>query len=142
MASLYRSANALVLPYRGEGFGMPLVEAMACGTPVIVPQAGPALEFCNADDSYFIPATEVPVPEPPPPLGEFSGLWTWFEPDVTSLARTMRHIYEHPEEARQRGAQASERVRKTFSWETILPLYHARITALTQNEAISYSRSE
>jgi glycosyltransferase involved in cell wall biosynthesis len=35
LASLYRGATALVLVSLYEGFGLPLVEAMSCGTPVI-----------------------------------------------------------------------------------------------------------
>lgn len=35
MATLYRAADVLLLPSGGEGFGVPLIEAQACGTPVI-----------------------------------------------------------------------------------------------------------
>ena len=37
---LYRCASALVYPSRYEGFGLPLIEAMASGTPVIAARAG------------------------------------------------------------------------------------------------------
>jgi len=130
LASLYRGCDALALPYRGEGFGMPLIEAMACGKPVVTTAAGPALEFCPPDASYLVRAPETPVADPPPPFGEFSREWTWFEPDLVELAATLRAIYEDRDEAMRRGALAGGRVLKTHAWPYIMPLYAARIRRL------------
>ena len=134
LASLYRGCDAFVLPYRGEGFGMPILEAMACGKPVIVTGEGPAPEFCAVDTGYLIPAREIAVTEPPPPLGKFSSEWTWFEPDVTVLAQTMRRVFEDREEAMRRGRGAAERVARTLSWDHVTKMYLDRIGRLTQME--------
>jgi glycosyltransferase involved in cell wall biosynthesis len=131
LAMLYRGCDAFVLPYRAEGFGMPLMEAMACGKPVVTTAAGPALEFCPAENSYLVRAEEVAVPDEPPPVGEMSREWTWFEPDLIELAETLRRVYENREGAAQRGQVAAEAVAKNYCWPRITQLYLDRILALT-----------
>ncbi len=134
LAELYRGSDVVVLPYRGEGFGMPLVEAMACGKPVIATAEGPAPEFCPADCSYLIPAKTVPIPGGINGFGKLAGEATWFEPDLDELARTMRDVYENQAEAAVRGARAGELIRPAYNWKRVTELYMDRIAAITNRE--------
>ena len=59
LAALYRRATCLVVPSLAEGFGLPALEAMACGTPVVASRI-PALEEVCADAAeYFDPIEEL-----------------------------------------------------------------------------------
>jgi len=133
LASLYRGCDAFVLPYRGEGFGMPLLESMACGKPVITTALGPSTDFCSTKTAYLIAAREEEVGDDPPPLGPLAGKFTWFEPDFADLVRTLRHVYEHRDEAAQRGRVAAQRVRQEFSWARVTTQYVERIRKLRAN---------
>jgi glycosyltransferase involved in cell wall biosynthesis len=55
LASLYRRASALVFPSLYEGFGMPPLEAMACGCPVACSVAASLPEVCGDAARYFSP---------------------------------------------------------------------------------------
>ncbi|MGH9352805.1 MAG: glycosyltransferase, partial [Terriglobia bacterium] len=103
LAALYRGSNAFVLPYRGEGFGMPLAEALACGKPVLTTGLGPAREFCPPEASYFIPARLQEYSNPQNQFGPMTSPEAWFEPDAEALADAMRRVFEHPEDAARQG---------------------------------------
>ncbi|HEY3475665.1 MAG TPA: glycosyltransferase family 1 protein [Anaerolineales bacterium] len=61
LAGLYANAALFVLPSHEEGFGLPALEAMACGTPVVVSDGGAlpevvgaaGLRFCLADSTQL-----------------------------------------------------------------------------------------
>jgi glycosyltransferase involved in cell wall biosynthesis len=57
LADLYRTAAALVFPSLYEGFGMPPLEAMACGCPIAVSRAGALPEVCGDAAVYFDPTS-------------------------------------------------------------------------------------
>ncbi len=59
LPSLYRASRCMVYPSLFEGFGLPPVEAMACGTPVISSTRG-ALEEVVADAALTIDPSSVP----------------------------------------------------------------------------------
>jgi glycosyltransferase involved in cell wall biosynthesis len=58
LPALYRRATAAVFPSLFEGFGMPPVEAMACGTPVAVSDRGAMAEVCGDAALRFDPEDE------------------------------------------------------------------------------------
>jgi glycosyltransferase involved in cell wall biosynthesis len=60
MAELYRSADALVAPYRAEAFNLPVLEASACGIPVICTKHGPTDDFMRDDFALFIDSVLTP----------------------------------------------------------------------------------
>jgi glycosyltransferase involved in cell wall biosynthesis len=55
LVSLYRRASALVFPSLYEGFGLPPLEAMACGCPVACSAAASLPEVCGDAARYFSP---------------------------------------------------------------------------------------
>ena len=91
MAGLYSACDCLVHPFRGEGFGLPVVEAMACGLPVIVTGAGPALDYASEKTAFLIPAERKPFPERRVGDLETIGRPWLFEPDMDALGLRWRN---------------------------------------------------
>ncbi|TMF81331.1 MAG: glycosyltransferase family 4 protein [Chloroflexi bacterium] len=91
LRALYHEALCVVLASHGEGFGLPLVEAMACGAPVIA-------------------ANRQSLPEV---VGDAGVL---FEPsDVDALASALRRMHEEPG-FRSELSERGRRRRAQFSW--------------------------
>lgn len=63
MAALYRSCNVFVSTYRGEGFSLPTLEAMASGLAVIVTKGGATDDFTTEDSAWYINSNPIPVPK-------------------------------------------------------------------------------
>lgn len=116
---IYTAADVLVHPYRGEGFGMPIAEAMACGLPVIVTGAGAALDFVDEEVGWLIPARMLAtrLPDDLPPSAE---PFVLAEPDPVALARLLREAAAAAGERKRRGAAGRQRILSSFSWDVVV----------------------
>jgi glycosyltransferase involved in cell wall biosynthesis len=88
LAAIYSGAHALVFPSEEEGFGLPTVEALACGTPVVACEVA-ALREVLGDRATFVARGDLdslvsvaqaatrPAPAPPPWTWQDAGRATW-----------------------------------------------------------------
>jgi len=127
LAPLYRSADCFVSPSRGEGWGMPALEAMACGLPVIATDWGGHTAFVHEGVAY-----PLRVRGTTPALAKcpyYDG-FRWAEPDAEHLRHLLRHVYERREEAHARGLAAAREVHAQLTWSHAAARIVSRIEAL------------
>ena len=127
MGALYRSADCFVLPTRGEGWGMPVLEAMACGLPAIATAWSAIPDFLTEDTGYPLAVRSlVPAVARCPWYEGFR----WAEPDVEHLRLLLRTVAEDPVEARRRGERAAAAVAAGYSLETVARRVKERVRGL------------
>ena len=79
---LLASADAFILPTRGEGWGLPIAEAMSMCMPVIVSDVPGPRAYANDSNAYIIPVLDV------------KDRWSYYQPDSVALERIMRTVVE------------------------------------------------
>lgn len=109
MRDLYSQASVFVLPSIEDGFGQVIVQAMACGVPVITTtnSGGPDV-ITDGKDGFIVPVR-----------------------DVRAIAERLDYLYRHPDERAAMGRAALETVRTWNGWERytsqVLDTYRERL---------------
>jgi GT2 family glycosyltransferase/glycosyltransferase involved in cell wall biosynthesis len=113
IGSIYRSVDCFVLPTRGEGWGLPIMEAMACGLPVIATNWSGPVDFMTKDTAYPLDVERLEPAEAKCPY--YKG-FNWAKPSYEHLRYLMRHVYENRDEARMVGQKASQEILSKWTW--------------------------
>lgn len=101
--ALIASSDCYAALHRSEGFGLPLAEAALLGIPVLCPGRTGEAGHVWPGLTYLCRAEEVGVPADVP---GYSGMGTWFEPDIGAAARLLRELRADPAEAQRRATAA------------------------------------
>ena len=109
LADWYRSLSAFVNASFGEGFGLHLLEAMACGRPLISTRFGGVSEFFDAAVGYEVRHRLVTADN-----RIYQGRWA--NPSDRELVERMRVVRANPVEAAQLGEEAAHRA-QSFTWD-------------------------
>jgi hypothetical protein len=116
---------------------MPVLEAMACGVPVIVTAGGATDDFVDESVGWRVAATRRNCP-PGTPVPTVGTAWL-LEPDIDVLAAAMRFVYEHPEEAARRGAAGARRA-SAWTWDNAARIVEERCAELLARPAVPPKR--
>jgi glycosyltransferase involved in cell wall biosynthesis len=117
LRDLYARSDCLVLPSRAESFGLPILEAMVVGLPVIVSAYGGHLDYCSNDTAYLVPGTMKPAMSTlDAVMNGYEELPQWSVCDVDLLVDTLRRVVSKPAEVERR-AQRARSVAATMTWE-------------------------
>ncbi|UYP19620.1 glycosyltransferase family 4 protein [Rhodococcus sp. Z13] len=109
LAGLLASAEIAAVPSLYEGFSLPAVEAMSCGTPLVASRAG-AIPEVVGDAGVLVPPG-----------------------DAQQLAAALADLFDDPEARRRLGTKGRDRVLERYSWAAVASqtaaLYERAITA-------------
>lgn len=98
LAEVLASAEIACVPSLYEGFSLPTIEAMACGTPLVASRAGAIPEVAGSDGS----TAELVRPG-----------------DAEELAEALRGLFDDPERRHALGQAGRQRVLFRYSWESV-----------------------
>jgi glycosyltransferase involved in cell wall biosynthesis len=122
MNRLYNLSDCVVTLSRGEGWCLPLAEALLCEVPVIAPRSTGMAEYLDDSIAELLPTHELPAEHARTRFaGTFATVYglpgiTYHEPDLAAARAAMRRVYEQPAVAREKARAGRERILERFSW--------------------------
>jgi len=121
IVNLYRSCDVFVFPTKGEGWGLPLIEAAASGMPIITVPYSAHMEFLQYIMTSVLSVdyvmTPIDCPEYQSYYPDSTNNWgEWARPDPYNLAQALRQSYHNYIELFNHAQHNSRIIRSRFDW--------------------------
>ena len=110
MATLYQIADAYVSPYRAEGFNLPVLEAAACGIPIICTRGGPTDDFVTDEFARRIESGKSVITID----GRHASR---LDPSLEHLIALMTSVIEDSRWRKQAAEAGPRHVRMNYTWD-------------------------
>jgi glycosyltransferase involved in cell wall biosynthesis len=114
LIDLMRSSDLFVLPSRGEGFGLPLAEAILLGVPVVTIGYSGQTDFCTEQTAWLADYRVVQSTAHVSSEGA-----QWAEPDLLSLGTQMRRALAEKAASREKVARGQVLLSAHFKWSDV-----------------------
>ncbi len=114
---LYQNCDCLVTPSLGEGFGLPIGEAMLNRIPVITTAWGGQMDFCNSDNSWLV---DYKFNYTDTHFNLFSSVWA--EPVLEDLSSRMKELYYADKEVINIKVEKAKSTIDYYTWEKVVNL--------------------
>jgi autotransporter strand-loop-strand O-heptosyltransferase len=105
---------------RSEGWNLPLIESMSCGTPSIYSDCSGQLEFASGRGIPVRVTVEKPASSNDYGRYTMSDLpGNYYEPDFNHLSEVMRDVYENYESYKVKSVKESAEIMSEFNWDSV-----------------------
>ena len=113
MAEFYQAADAYISPYRAEGFNLPVLEAIACGTPVICTNGGSTDDFLDDRFALFIASQQKSVK-----INSISAVQ--LEPSLDHLIQLMLRVMDDETWRHKASIAGANEVARKYNWDRVV----------------------
>lgn len=134
---LLKNINVFISCARGEGWNLPLIEAMACGIPSLYSNWGAQLEFAK---NLGLP---IKIKGESPARDDFGNsiVGNYCEPDWDDFRKVLKHSYENFKEIKSISLVESEYIRNKFTWDNAAKIASEHISNYMNHVKVANSIS-
>ena len=126
----HQSVKALVSLTRGEGYGLPILEAAAAGLPVIATGWSGYTDFLREGDYISVDYTLGPIHKSRVDGGIFMDGSRWAHPDEKDAKKKLRKFFQKSTMPHHRAQEVAKRIKQDLSFEAVSTAYDAVLRGL------------